>query len=287
MTKNIIIQTAQPEQITTIRQCIKSDIVSDVFTGTILDKGETKQMFFKAYDFDSQQQTIAQGDRGLLNEIIGYLACHLLHIPQPPSAYIALVPKNRLERLLPDTSQRLANSLGDMSMIPMFATEQVAPKALPIYHNHDQPALLSLFSKWEYFKPSAIIDEVIVNTDRFPRNIMNFGKSFWLIDNGKLVIEQGTNWQAKDLKAEQNYTNYIADITRPDIQADNRKGDALIQKAHMLSSNITNIIPECEFWIELLAHQQDKADWIKFLQFIQQRYHNIANLLIQRYGMLL
>lgn len=285
--QDIIIQTAQPEQVTSLSRCVKSDVVSDVFTGTILDKGQNKQAFFKAYAFNSENQTVAKGDRGLLNEVVGYLICHMLQVPQPSTAYIALVPRHRIEPLLSTTSQRFQSSLGDMPIMPMFATEQVAPKSIPIYGHHSQQALLAMFAKWEHYKSAAIADEIMVNTDRFPQNILTFGKSFWLIDNGKLIIEQGTNWQARHLNPNQNYTNFIADLNRPDIQADNRKGDSLIQKAYTLTADIKTILPECEFWIDLFSHNDDKPDWKKFLQFIEERYDNIAQLLIQRYGMLL
>ena len=95
--------------------CEKNDIVSDVITGNVLYKGEDIPVYFKAYAFSYPH--IAKGDRGLLNEIIGYLVCHLHKVPQPEQAFFVLMPKEKLTHLWGNLNERIKKV---MSLLILF-----------------------------------------------------------------------------------------------------------------------------------------------------------------------
>jgi len=282
---DIVIKTIQPFDILRVDTSEKNDMVSDVFTGNVFYKGEDIPVYLKAYAYDHPH--VAEGDRGLLNEIIGYLICDLYKVPQPEQAFLVLMPKDSLAHLWSNLSDRLKKSYETNDVIPMFATQRMYAKALSLRYNHSRQAVERELTKWPHFKEALICDEIMANTDRLPRNILTANaKDFWLIDNGKLAIEDGTNWKSTDIIESNNYSNYLADLVIKDIQADSKKGSLIIQTALKKFKAIRQIIAECEFWVEALASDQDHEIWQKFLAFLQSRDHNITHILSERYGML-
>lgn len=282
---NIVIKTIQPFDILRVDTAEKNDIVSDVFTGNVLYKGEDVPVYFKAYAYDHPH--VGKGDRGLLNEIIGYLICDLYKVPQPEQAFLVLMPKESLTHLWSDLSDRIKKSYETYDVIPMFATQRIYAKVLSLRYNHSRQAVESELRKWPHFKEALICDEIMANTDRLPRNILTANsKDFWLIDNGKLAIEDGTNWQSTGLIEHNNYSNYLADLVIKDIQADSRKGNLIIQTALENFKAFRQIIAECEFWIDAFISSQDREIWQKFLAFLHSRDDNITHILSERYGML-
>ena len=282
---NIVIKTIQPFDILRVDTAEKNDIVSDVFTGNVLHRDKDIPVYFKAYAYDHPH--VAIGDRGMLNEIIGYLICNLYKVPQPEQAFLVLMPKDSLTHLWSSLSDRLKKSYETNDVIPMFATQRMYAKALSLRYNHSRQAVERELINWTHFKEALICDEIMGNTDRLPRNILTANsKHFWLIDNGKLAIEDGTNWQSTDLIEHNNYSNYLADLVIKDMQADSKKGNLIIQTALKKFKAIRQIIAECEFWIDALSSNQDREIWQKFLAFLQSRDHNITHILSERYGML-
>lgn len=283
--KDIVIKTIQPLEILRVDTCEKNDIVSDVITGNVLYKGEDIPVYFKAYAFSYPH--IAKGDRGLLNEIIGYLVCHLHKVPQPEQAFFVLMPKEKLTHLWGNLNERIKKSYESADIIPMFATQRIYSKSMAIRYSHSMYAVENELRKWKHFKKALVCDEAMANTDRLPRNILTINsKDFWLIDNGKLAIEDGTNWRRAGLIDDYHYSNYLADLVIKDVQADHRKGSAIIGVASSRTKMFKDIVLECEFWIDMLASDDDKKDWKEFLKFLQSRDHNITRILSKRYGML-
>lgn len=282
---NIVIKTIQPSDILRVDTAEKNDIVSDVFTGNVFHEDKDIPVYFKAYAYDHPHVTT--GDRGMLNEIIGYLICDLYKVPQPEQAFLVLMPKDSLTHLWSHLSDRLKKSYETNDVIPMFATQRMYAKALSLRYSHSRQAVEHELIKWTHFKEALICDEIMANTDRLPRNILTANaKDFWLIDNGKLAIEGGTNWKSTDLIENNNYSNYLADLVIKDVQADSKKGNLIIQTALKKFKAIKQIIAECEFWVDALSSNQDREIWQKFLAFLQSRDHNITHILSERYGML-
>lgn len=284
--KDIVIQTIQPSEVLRVGSCEKSDIVSDVFVGNVLHGGKDIPVYFKAYAYNHPD--VSKDDRGLVNEIIGYLICNLYKVPQPEKAFLVLMPKDRLLPLWDKVSERLKSSYESTDVIPMFATQRIYSKSLSVRYNHSMQATISELKKWRYFKQALMCDEIMTNTDRLPRNILAAnGKDFWLIDNGRLAIEEGTNWRQTGLIEHKNYENFLADLVLDEVQADRHKGNSIIEAVLSKLKRLTEIIPECEFWIDNLVSDQDKEDWQKFLIFLRNRDDNISQLLNTRYWMLL
>lgn len=285
MRNNDIIKVVQPSSIMRIDKCEKSDVVSDVFSGTVSVQGEDIPVYFKAYAY--KHPYVSEGDRGLINEIIGYLVCHLYGVPQPEQGFVVFMPENKITHLKDSYSPRLKSSYSDNKIIPMFATQRIYAKSLSHTYYHSIDPIKARLRTWRYYKQSLICDEIIANTDRLPQNILTAsGKDFWLIDNGKLALEDGTNWRKVGLVNHTNYTNFLADLALNDIKANDKKGISIIAETIKISKKLKEVLPECNYWIETFASQSDKKDWQTFLGFLKYRDDNISRILSHRYGML-
>lgn len=71
---------------------------------------------------------------------------------------------------------------GEKSRI-CFATRALPAQSLWLATNRDPSALLNL-ERWEHTLPAGMFDELVVNDDREPKNILTDGRgNYWLIDH--------------------------------------------------------------------------------------------------------
>ena len=165
---NFIIQTIQPDEVLRISTCVKNVEVSDVFTATLLCKGVDTPVYLKNYSLE-------EGERALLNEIIGYLVCNTYGIPQPQQAFFVLVPKYKVLPFLKGVTQRFRDSIEHTDVFPMFATQRLNGKDLAFRYNHSMELVIAQLKHWRHYKSALICDEILANTDRLPRNILYLG----------------------------------------------------------------------------------------------------------------
>lgn len=275
-----IINLTLPDEVLRISTCVKNDEVSDVFTANLLRKGEDIPVYLKCYSTE-------KGERSLLNEVIGYLICNAYTIPQPEQAFIVLAPRTKFLHVLPDTTARFKNILEKKEYVPMFATQRLNGKNLAFRYHHSMESVISLLRHWRYYRQASICDEVIANRDRLPRNILYLGnKDFWVIDNGVLACDEGTNWRKNDLKPKKNFVNFLADLYKYEIQADPKKGSAILYTAGKTEKRIRTVISEINYWVSQLSPESDTLEWQDFLSFLETREDIKSELLTKRYGML-
>ncbi|WP_367109718.1 hypothetical protein [uncultured Psychrobacter sp.] len=279
MSDNIINLTL-PDEVLRISTCVKNDQVSDVFTANLLCKGEDVPVYLKCY-------SIEEGERSLLNEVIGYLICNAYMIPQPEQAFIVLAPRTKFLHILPSTTERFKSIFEKKEYIPMFATQRLNGKDLAFRYHHSMESVIILLRHWRYYRQASICDEVLANRDRLPRNILYLGnKDFWLIDNGVLACDEGVNWRKNDLKPKKNFVNFLADLYKHEIQADPRKGSAILCTSNNIEKNIRTVVSEINYWINQLSPKSDTLEWQNFLSFLETRENIRSELLTKRYGML-
>lgn len=269
-----------PNDVERITRTVKNDPMSNVLMGSLLLNNKSQSVYFKFYP-------IQLGNRGLLNEVIGYLYGTVSNVSQPEFAGVAFVSTDMLNPFYNSLTEDLKKSVQQEKNLPAFFTKNV-----PGYHykyNVLTDKQRKEILKWSDFNKAVVFDEIIANTDRYPRNLIQTGSNqFCLIDNGFLATENNShpNWKSSQLYRERNYENQLALINQAEIQADARKGNRMIAAADEYFLSYNHLLPEIEYWIDLLIEDADKQDWREFLDFLEYRTNSINSLLSNRYGLL-
>lgn len=276
----MILQEVMPINVERITRTVKNDPISNVLMGSLLLNNKSHSVYLKFYP-------IQLGNRGLLNEIIGYLYGTVSNISQPEFAGVAFVPTDMLKPFYKALTEDLKESAKEEAYLPAFFTESV------LGHHYKYNILTDKqrkqILKWPDFNKAVVFDEIIANTDRYPRNLIQTGiNHFCLIDNGFLATENNSypNWKSSQLYPERNYENQLALINQAEIQADARKGNRIIAAADEYFLSYNHLLPEIEYWIDLLIEDNEKQDWLAFLDFLECRTKGINSLLSNRYGLL-
>lgn len=223
-------------------------------------------------------------NRGMVNEITGWLLSHVLRLPQPGQAYLVKVPVKELSAPLPAWIRGLKKQ--KVSHYWAFATAKLPAESAAIqFHRSDLPLLVEDLKNWEFLPHAIALDEHIANTDRHLNNLLRLGKAnYALIDNGRLAVEDGErNWQTSYLNANRHYTNLLSSHCWKDnpprgnaatvIHAGDKHADAL--------GNVRNEL--VDWWRRLIP---DLVERQAFDHFITSRANSLSNLLSHRYRQL-
>lgn len=274
-----ILKLVMPYDIERIIQAKKNDPISNVLMGSLLLNNQPHSVYFKFY-------SLQEGNRGLLNEVLGYLYGTISNIPQPEFAGVALVPTKMLRPFYPLLTKEMQREVDQEEALPAFFTTATTSTHYEFHTLNDW--LRSQILKWKDFNKAVVFDEVIANTDRYPRNLIHTGNNlFCLIDNGFLATEDNSNpnWNSSSLQPKLNYSNQLASINQNDIESDVRKGNRFISVAEDYFLSHQHLLPEMKFWIDHFA-TNNKKDWQSFLSFLQWRTDNVNELISKRYGLL-
>ena len=274
-----ILKLVMPCDIERIIQTKKNDPISNVLMGSLLLNNRPHSVYFKFY-------SLKEGNRGLLNEILGYLYGTISNIPQPEFAGVALVPTKMLRPFYQSLTKEMREYVDQEETLPAFFTTAATSTHYEFHTLNDW--LRSQILKWKDFNKAVVFDEVIANTDRYPRNLIHTGDNlFCLIDNGFLATEDNSNpnWNFSSLQPKLNYSNQLASINQNDIESDVRKGNRFISVAEDYFLSHQHLLPEMKFWIDHFA-TNNKKDWQSFLSFLQWRTDNVNELISKRYGLL-
>lgn len=221
-------------------------------------------------------------DRGLVNEITGFLVGQALGISQPKRAFVAEIPLPHLPR---PPKKWLVDLKKQRATFPAFCTERLDGKSaawrLP---PTEIPSLISEVAEWDQLPKAIAIDENIAHTDRHLNNLIKLGsKRFAVIDNGILATSGGEHhWVSKNLNPFGEFSNRLAEI----VYNGSPKGNslsAILGCSQSHETAITNFLPEMEDWWErlLVGHDHDA-----FKKFIIERTKNIEGILRKRFGAL-
>lgn len=219
-------------------------------------------------------------NRGMVNEITGWLLAQALNIPQPDHAYVVKVPLKALVAPVPSWVKVLKK---EVTHYWAFATKKLPADSAAIKFNQaDLPLLVDDICRWKHLPSAVALDEHIANTDRHLNNLLRIGKAnYALIDNGRLAVEDGDrNWAKSDLDADWHYSNLLSQQCwndNPDtadssqtLSACSKHADALIQVREELE----------DWWRRLIL---DPAERSAFNKFISDRSASLSILIGKRY----
>ncbi|AKI27777.1 hypothetical protein C0134_06190 [Moraxella catarrhalis] len=265
---NHVIRLLQPECFQTFKGWVSQNNINPVFVASIkpIKNDKLRDVYCKIYPFTNT-------DRSLFNEIVGYLVAHALKIPQPNHAYIALL----------ETKDILANDHGNLDVdlkklmqeteyYPVFCTEKIDKSQTAFDFINFAPSLTNEIAKWKYLPDTLAMDNTIANTDRHLNNILRTGKNtYHIIDNGRLVAEDGTPWKVADLDCHKNYTNKLWKYSEQYLLKSWKTISSNIMHACSLHPvAVQSITDELDYWVKVL-YQEQQMDYNAFTQFLLNR----------------
>lgn len=221
-------------------------------------------------------------NRGLVNEITGYLCGHALGIPQPDIAFIADIPLGRLPR----ATGWLAGVKKKRKTYPAFCTLRLDghSAAVRVPDSLADPVKKEI-ERWEDLPRAVAMDEHIANTDRHLNNLIRLDRHrFAVIDNGRLANTEGPDWTQASLSPHALYRNRLSEHLwghRPPESHISKMLD--LARHHPVA--FAQIRDELEYWWSKLI--PDEADHKAFRAFLEERTMNIDALIRLRYNRLL
>lgn len=223
-------------------------------------------------------------DRGLVNEITGYLFGRALEVPQPDHAFLANIPIKYLR----DTAVRLGqnhwlNSLDTGSEYPAFCTSRLDGKSAAVHLPQAEiPLLLEDVAGWINLPKAVALDENIAHADRHLNNLIRLGrKRYAVIDNGRLVNPDGEWWSCDMLESYRLYRNRLSEHVWNHAPSDDEISK-LIMFATQHANAYNEIADELAYWLKLLLPQ----DHTEFEQFLRERATDMEWLVKSRYNRL-
>lgn len=221
-------------------------------------------------------------NRGLVNEITGYLYGHALQVPQPDHAFLAEIPLNRLRNIdqhLP-TGHWLHGALKTTNTWPGFCSSRLDGKSAAVHvPDTEIYAVREDIAAWGDLPRAVAMDENIAHVDRHFNNLIRLGrKKYAVIDNGRLVNGNSERWTCDMLDPSALYRNRLSEHVWAHRPADETIS-AMIDFAQRHQAAFATIKQELEYWLRLLL-PKEHAD---FNSFLSSRTESVEWLLRKRY----
>lgn len=258
----------------------KSGNLEPVFDALVHDPVEDKDITVcvKLYHHESNQ------NRGMVNEITGWLIAHALGLPQPGRAFVVKVPMAELEK---PTQTWVAELKKQAVHYWAFATLKLPAESAALQFNAaaDLPLLVDDIRRWDNLPGAIALDEHIANTDRHFNNLLRLGKAnYALIDNGRLAVERGvTNWRLTELDQNHLFTNLLSRHCWDDRPEKSMASNA-VEAASAHKDALGKVRAELEdWWHRLLTNPVER---MAFDKFITARAADLSILLSRRYHLL-
>lgn len=255
----------------------KSGNLEPVFDALIYDPVESRdiQVCVKLYHNEINQ------NRGMVNEITGWLIAHALGLPQPSRAFVVKVPMAELEKPRQPWVAELKKAAVHYWA---FATLKLPAESAALQFNNaaDLPLLVEDIRRWDSLPGAVALDEHIANTDRHLNNLLRLGKaSYALIDNGRLAVEGGiTNWRAAELDPNNLFTNQLS----CHLEKDMNMTSGTVRAAAVHKDAMDKVRAELEDWWRRLL--PDSTERTAFDTFLTARAADLSILLSRRFHLL-
>jgi hypothetical protein len=217
-------------------------------------------------------------NRGLINEITGYLFAHAAGIPQPEIAFVAEIPIGSIPNK--------PKWLDGIDFYPAFCTKRMDAKAAAYRLPKSKiPRLIKSVQKWDHFPSTVCIDECSSNTDRHLNNLLKTGKhTYAVIDADRIAaLPTQINWTKETLNHDMLYENRLSEIIWNHKPKDKHVSQ-MLSNSSAISSSFSIIEDEINYWSGMLLNIDDKS---AFTQFLNNRSSKLDFLLRQRYNRLL
>lgn len=250
------------------------------------EDGHRNTVFIAQFEFSGQPVTAycklypEEGgtNRGLVNEVTGYLCAHALGVTQPPVAFIAEIPISRLTNP--------PSWLLSAPTYPAFCTERLEGKAagIRVFHEHDARIVLEDVRGWRGLHGAIALDESIAHVDRHLNNLIRTGpRNYAVIDNGRLINPRSERWTVDQLVDIKLYDNRLSEKTWANRPGNDDASKTLkCAAAHEVA--MQSISSELDYWLGLLLDGNDAS---RFRDFIHSRMKDAELLLRNRFGRLL
>lgn len=257
----------------------KSGNLEPVFDALVHDPVEGRDIVVcvKLYQHENKQ------NRGMVNEITGWLITHALGLPQPGRAFLVNVPMAELEKPMPDWVAELKRQAVHYWA---FATIKLPAESAALrFNNADLPLLADDIRRWTNLPSAIALDEHIANTDRHFNNLLRLSKSnYALIDNGRLAVESGVaHWRLSELDENHLFTNRLSFQCWND-RPEKGMASITVKAAVAHIDALIKVRAELEdWWCRLLTNDDER---IAFDNFITTRATDLSILLSRRYHLL-
>lgn len=223
---------------------------------------------------------ITQGERGLINEITGYLFAHALDVPQPDNAFIAQIP---VELIKKELLQKLDKShwIFNHEMFPAFCTTRLDGKSAGIFLNAESQDIFDDIAKWPALPQTVALDENIAHTDRHINNLLRIKtNSYAAIDNGRLVCDKSERWTIDMLDHNKLYRNRLSEHIWHHLP-EKKIVHSMMFCAENHAKNMIKTADELLYWVKILIKKSEEQS--AFYEFLHQRTGIAPCLIQQRY----
>lgn len=223
-----------------------------------------------------------EGHRGLINEITGWLMAHAMGIPQPPVAFLANVPLDKIKPL----RGWLKGQPKTRKTWPAFCTQRMNARNAALCFDSSQSLLLHQeVMQWADCPATVALDEHLANSDRHLNNLLRLGpKRFMAIDHDRLANMPGTrDWLAERLDATVHHANQLSAKLWSHNPPRGSASEMLEHASHQ-SGKLNDIRQELHYWAHmLLGNEAERKAWTGF---IEKRADLLEWLLQKRFGLL-
>ena len=228
------------------------------------------------------------GQKGMANEILGYLVAHACDLPRAPFAFVAGVPLEKLPAGGPPWVKELVDaalSSGKASLpYPAFCTASIEGiSALVSLGERDSELLRQDVLKWRDLPRALAFDDGIANVDRHFNNLLRLGRQrYVLIDHGRLVAALG-NWKTDDLDPYALYVHRLLALLYAEGAIPHAVASAALLEAERLAAAPSKVEADLRYWLPRFLTPSDARD---FEAFFRERMSNIEHVLRKRYNLL-
>lgn len=133
-----------------------------------MPNGKRVDAYAKLYPFDGG------ANRGMVNEVTGYLIARAMGITQPASAFIAQIPIKKISSPKHDWLKQ-ARKITDT--YPAFCTERLDGKSAAFrVPDLELPLVIDDVRQWKELPYTVAMDENIAHTDRHLNNLIRLGR---------------------------------------------------------------------------------------------------------------
>lgn len=194
------------------------------------------------------------GSRGLVNEIIHWIICSALHLPQPAESYVLLIEHRKLAHHWPNIDWAGGS---DCDLYPVFASLELDSAHPNTTHpSHRLDLLKADIMQWDKLCSAIAVHEWMANADANFSNFVRLGKHRWaMLDGGQIF--GGDGWTPETLEAIRfiynKLTHLLWDNGTPDAEYVARISDEAENHIHALEAAMPYIMQ----WIWDLCGEQD------------------------------
>lgn len=194
------------------------------------------------------------GSRGLVNDIIHWIICAALGLPQPNECYILLIEHKHLARWWPNIDWASGSDCELYLTFASVALETSAPKTV-LGHTRLQ-SLKSDMLQWDKLCAAIAAHEWMGNADANFSNFFRLGRNRWaLLDGGEIL--GGNNWTPETLAAVRYIHNKLLHLLFYNGIPTNEYVARIVAEAENHTHALNAALPYIMAWIMDLCGQDD------------------------------